>query len=154
MLGRAPVKRFLVRSMSALAFSWMVRANLERKFDHYGDEIWRADEHGQIEMNASVPEDAEEIFAWAEKTQTAIAALSYEVAQLKAGNTQASTAMNLLGKRQKITESRLARLTENEKKEQRLKVERCLDIRGLRIPGSERLATIEEREATFRWIAG
>ena len=59
----------------------------------------------------------------------------------------------MFDKRQRITESKVARLSDNDKKEQREKVEKCLDMRGLWLHNEKRSASRKEREHTFFWIA-
>ena len=66
---------------------------------------------------------------------------------------QQDATISILDKRQRITEARVARLTENEKGEQRKSVETMLDMRGLWIPDSKRLASAQEREATLKSVA-
>ena len=127
-------------------------SELRQRTDEHGEELWRED-GGDTEMNTALPETEHEMYDWAEKTQLAISALATELAEMKYEQSLTQSSIKQFDKRQKITESRVARLTDSEKKTQREKVERCLDMRGLWIPDLQRYATPAEREATFFWVA-
>ena len=84
---------------------------------------------------------------------TALSNLAGEIHRVPGVTDKHIAKIGILDRRQKITEARAARLTENDKREQRKAVEKQLNVRGLWIAGERMLATEKERDATFKWIA-
>ena len=87
------------------------------------------------------------------KTQTAVAFLASEIFEVKIVQGTTDSTLKMLDKRQRITEAKVARLSEKDEKEQREKVETCLDMKGLWLHNQKRYATKEERGATFFWMS-
>ena len=134
-------------------FAPKTESRLARKLDYNGDQIWKEDEQNSLELNTALPEDVDEVFSWTDRTQNAVSTVANEITQLKAVQEQTDATLNILDKRQRITEARVAKPTENEQRKQRQKVGKMLDMRGLCIPGNRRLSTAQERDATFKWVA-
>ena len=114
---------------------------------------WKDGSLGKLELFAPLPKNAKEVSQWIEVAQDGINQMANAICEGRHITDNQSVKIGVLDKRTKVMNAILVRLSEADRQKQRKALETTLEMKGLYYREGKRVATPEERDRCFGWIA-